>query len=127
MKGWEHEDGSLMMIDGLLKFLGLEIDEENLDSPLRQIGNGINARCFGIYDFVLSQDEDQHIDGVTPLPDSLVLTSRDWIFIKECILGGPLPPKKMSLSEDIKPKEIEFGPRRGPLAEFPPPKDFFCQ
>lgn len=108
MKGWEHEDGSLMMIDGLLKFLGLEIDEENLDSPLRQIGNGINARCFGIYDFVLSQDEDQHIDGVTPLPDSLVLTSRDWIFIKECILGGPLPPKKMSLSEAKKSGNIQF-------------------
>lgn len=98
VEGWEHEDGSLMMIDALLCYLGLEIDEENLDLPLKQVGDGINAQCFGIYDFALSQEkEGRCYDGTTPLPDHLVLTSRDWIFIKECIVGGPLPPKGLSV------------------------------
>ena len=43
MKGWAHEDASLMMIDGMLEHLGLEIDESNLDAPLKQIGDGVDA------------------------------------------------------------------------------------
>lgn len=103
--GWEHEDGSLMMIDALLEYLGLEIDEDNLDLELKQIGDGIDARCFGVYDFVLGQNNNTDdsctycYDGKTHLPNHLVLTSRDWIFIKECIVGGPLPPKGMSVDK----------------------------
>jgi len=44
---WEHEDGSLMMIDALLEYLGLQIDDENeqnLDLPLKQISHGIDAQ-----------------------------------------------------------------------------------
>ena len=53
----------------------MEIDWDNLDEPLKQIGNGIDARKFGL---MLS-------------PESVeTFTSRDWIFIKECINGGPL-------------------------------------
>jgi len=111
MDGWAHEDASLMMIDGMLKELGLEIDESNLDAPLKQIGDGFDAKCFGIWDrssepdvlFDDSDDEsaDSDKDGAdaTPLPMELVLTSRDWMFIKECISGGPLPPKGMSINK----------------------------
>jgi len=48
MDGWAHEDASLMMIDSMLADLGLKIDESNLDEPLRQIGDGIDARRFGL-------------------------------------------------------------------------------
>ena len=117
MDGWAHEDASLIMVDGLLKYLGLEIDEDNLDEPLKQIGDGIDARCFGICSYggdELSRDENGELDQIPmdpeefanngykePSPASLhkdcVLTSRDWIFIKECIVGGPLPPAGMSV------------------------------
>lgn len=103
MDGWEHEDGSLMMIDALLASLGLKIDEDNLDSPLKQIGDGVNANCFGIYECALHQNrEGMHYDGTTELPSELVLTSRDWIFIKECIVGCPLPSKGMSVDQTKK-------------------------
>ena len=48
MEGWAHEDASLMMIDSMLKDLGMQIDETDLDGPLRQIGDGIDARRFGL-------------------------------------------------------------------------------
>mmetsp|Transcript_20516 Transcript_20516/g.44461 ORF Transcript_20516/g.44461 Transcript_20516/m.44461 type:complete len:386 (-) Transcript_20516:1486-2643(-) len=118
MEGWAHEDASLLMIDDMLKEVGLEIDEDNLDGPLKQIGDGIDAKCFGIWDRTLevgdvivnnyedSDDDDDTVDDdgddddadATPLPANLVLTSRDWIFIKECISGGPLPPKGTSIN-----------------------------
>ena len=109
MKGWSHEDASLMMIDGMLKHLGLEIDESNLDAPLRQIGDGVDAKVFGLWDRSKepviggddsdseSDDEDSSYHPLEPLPLDEVLTSRDWIFIKECIMGGPLPPKGVSM------------------------------
>jgi len=97
MDGWKHEDTSLSMIDALLKHLGLEIDDsdDGLDKPLRQIGDGIDAKRFGIYGY--KQEDDIWYDGCEELPSDFVLTSRDWIFIKECIAGGPLPPKGMSI------------------------------
>jgi len=119
MEGWAHEDASLMMIDDMLNELGLEIDEDNLDGPLNQIGDGIDAKCFGIWDRSLevgdvlvsnyenSDDDDDSVEDdeddddvdATPLPANLVLTSRDWIFIKECISGGPLPPRGTSINK----------------------------
>ena len=75
---WTHEIASLMMIDFILEGIGLAIDESELDSPLKQIGDGIRADCFGVY------------SEKVPLPDKDVLTSRDLIFVKECILGAPL-------------------------------------
>ncbi len=129
-KGWEHEDGSLMMIDALLHYLGLKIDEDNLDEPLRQISDGINAKCFGIYEFELSPcgcsggvgeaEGDRCYDGITPLSHDLVLTSRDWIFIKECITGGPLPPKGMSVDEAKKSTSLRqsYVGRTDPHKEF---------
>ena len=61
-RGWECEYDSLIMIDALLKYLGLEIDkdEESLDKPLRQIGDGIDARCFGTH---VGLDEDSDLEG----------------------------------------------------------------
>ncbi len=97
MDGWKHEDASLSMLDALLKNLGLEIDdsEDRLDKPLRQIGDGIDATKFGIYGY--KREEDVWYDGSQELPPDFVLTSRDWIFVKELIAGGPLPPKGMSI------------------------------
>jgi HD superfamily phosphohydrolase len=105
MEGWEHEDGSLMMIDGLLEYLGMEIDERNLDAPLRQTGDGIRAECFGICNVSNENDSGDYADGSSLLPLQRVLTSRDLIFIKECIVGGPLPPKGQSLDAAKKSKE----------------------
>ena len=97
MRGWKHEDASLSMIDALLKNLGLAIDDsiDMLDKPLRQIGNGIDATRFGVYGY--KKEGDVWYDGSQELPSSFVLTSRDWIFVKELIAGGPLPPKGMSI------------------------------
>ena len=81
-RDWKHEDASLMMIDAALEHLGLAIDMHNLDLPLRQIGDGIQADSMRVY----KQYADE--DG-KPNPQD-ILTSRDWIFIKECILGHPI-------------------------------------
>ncbi len=96
---WCHEDASLAMIDDLLLNLGLQIDEDNLDQPLKQVGDGINAARFGICDYEYYEPHNRHrryqekqTDNNT-LPLDYVLTSRDWIFIKECIYGGPLRNK----------------------------------
>jgi HD superfamily phosphohydrolase len=108
MEGWAHEDASLMMIDSMLEDLGMQIDETNLDKPLRQIGDGIDARRFGvgecwvdgddgISDRSDEEDEERH-DGPALSKDE-VMTSRDWIFIKECVVGGPLPPRGVSIHE----------------------------
>lgn len=118
--GWKHEDSSLSMLDALLKSLGLEIDdsEDGLDKPLRQIGDGIDATRFGIYGY--KQQEDVWYDGTQALPRDFVLTSRDWIFVKELIAGGPLPPKGMSIkaaqkSTDVK---LEIVGRKGENKEY---------
>lgn len=116
MEGWAHEDASLMMIDSMLEDLGMRIDEKKLDEPLMQIGDGIDARRFGLEtarakvgavgDDVSEDasdgegddsDDDDDDDDAPPLLKDRVLTSRDWIFIKECIVGGPLPPRGMSI------------------------------
>ena len=78
-----HEHLSLMLIDYALKGFGLEIDPNNLDKPLKQIGDGYDAKMFGVCDM--------NYDVNKPLSEDKCLTSRDWIFIKECILGEPLP------------------------------------
>ena len=133
MDGWAHEDASLMMIDAMLKELGLEVDESNLDAPLKQIGDGIDARGFGIWDrssepditIANSDDSDDELDideddaDLQPLPLDKVLTSRDWIFIKECIVGGPLPPKGMSIGNFKKSgQNVEVNGRPNPHKEF---------
>ena len=82
-EGWAHEDDSLMMLDSLLAYLGLAVNMDDLDGPLQQIGNGVDARVFGIHDSTTGKFE--------------VITSRDVVFIKECIAGGPLPGVGMSI------------------------------
>lgn len=130
MDGWAHEDASLMMIDDMLQGLGLEIDESNLDAPLRQIADGIDARCFGIWDRSLELDfmddsDDDSVNGdkedveITLLPAEHVMTSRDWVFIKECIAGGPLPPRGMSINAFKESGETgELRGRTNPFLEF---------
>lgn len=76
-KDWEHEEVSLKMIDALLEHLGLGIDLDNLDEPLQQIGDGIDATTMRVFQDDLGDKES-------------ILTSRDFVFIKECILGGPI-------------------------------------
>ena len=78
---YEHEQTSLMMIDDLLATNGLEIDWNALDEPLKQVGDGIDCESFGVL---------RKMKGVTGETVVDHFTSRDWIFIKECIYGKPL-------------------------------------
>lgn len=77
---WCHEHASLLMIDAALQHLGLEIDLHNLDAPLKQIGDGVDATTMCVF-----------AEGGAALSEKDVLTSRDFVFVKECILGGPIP------------------------------------
>ena len=85
-RGWEHENGSCMMIDAMLAGLGLAIDEGNLDEPLKQIGDGIAAASFRVYDALNVNDNES--SRKAPNTD-IVMTSHDSIFIKEMILAKP--------------------------------------
>lgn len=78
-KKWTHEDSSLLMVDAVLESIGLAIDmdEESLDKPLKQIGDGIDAESIRCYWSDTTGEEN-------------ILTNRDWIFVKECIMGKPL-------------------------------------
>lgn len=78
---WSHENASLMMIDALLEYMGLAININKLDEPLEQIGDGIEAESIRVYK---RSDNAHEID-----PES-ILTSRDFVFIKEMIIGKPL-------------------------------------
>jgi HD superfamily phosphohydrolase len=77
-EGWTHEDASIMMFNYTLWQFGLAVDKHALDKPMKQIGNGIKNDCFGVY------------SKSVPLPSHHILTSRDMIFVQECILGEPL-------------------------------------
>ena len=71
-----------MMIDAALAFLGLAIDVHNLDQPLKQIGNGIDARSMRAKPEVLPQHLGNGEESVTAGDnDRTILTSRDWIFV----------------------------------------------
>ena len=99
---YEHEETSLMMIDSLLACKGLEIDWDKLDEPLKQIGDGIDATKFGV-------DNGQNEDGERDIEP---FTSRDWVFIKECIFGKPLPtPHAPEQQEDFvgRPTGVQTG------------------
>ena len=81
-----------MMIDAALAYLGLAIDVYNLDQPLKQIGNGIDARSMRAKPSIEAQQfVDQGESSESDDDDSTILTSRDWIFVKECIWGKPIP------------------------------------
>jgi deoxynucleoside triphosphate triphosphohydrolase SAMHD1 len=92
-KNWTHEEASLMMIDAALAHLGLAIDVHDLDQPLKQIGDGIDARSMRSKPEISVQQFGNKEEGVfaTDELDSTILTSRDWIFVKECIWGKPIP------------------------------------
>lgn len=90
---WCHECASLMLIDSLLAHLGLQIDLERLDEPLKQIGDGIDANSMRVF-HPSTSDEDSILASQDM--DS-ILTSRDWVFIKECIWGGPIPEVEAKL------------------------------
>jgi HD superfamily phosphohydrolase len=87
---WSHERSSLMMVDEVLRDLGVAIDmtTENLDKPLKQIGDGVAAQSIRCY------WDDQNSDDE-------ILTNRDWIFIKECIYGKAIP----EVMDELKIKE----------------------
>ena len=82
---WNHEMVSLTMIDSILEHLGLQIDLDNLDQPLKQIGDGIDATSMRVF------PPGDQADQETAMDMDSILTSRDFVFIKECIWGGPLP------------------------------------
>ena len=65
---WSHEESSLLLIDAALEEIGLKIDLNNLDMPLRQIGDGVDANTMRVF------KPRGVVDGI--------LTSRDFIFIK---------------------------------------------
>ena len=109
---WKHEDASLDIIDAILKSNGLEIDESNLDEPLRQIGDGVDAKRFGISSAGHygsdGDDADEHEGGGKPYPKERLLTSRDFIFIKECINGGPLNDGSAYIGRPDEEKEFLY-------------------
>lgn len=78
---WKHEEASLMMLDAALESLGLAIDMDNLDAPLLQIGDGVEAESMCVHSPCAAKADPKDI-----------LTSRDFVFIKECILGKPIRP-----------------------------------
>ena len=81
---WSHEQSSLMLVDSVLEELGVAIDMSRLDAPLQQITNIVSAKSIRCYwDECEDDDEEKR--------NREILTSRDWIFIKECIYGGPIP------------------------------------
>lgn len=99
---YDHEDTSLMMIDAALSSIGLQIDWKNLDAPLEQIGSGIDRDKFGVD--LGGSHEDRRIDP---------FTSRDWIFVKECVMGSPLdvpnaPETQIDYVGRISDKEFLF-------------------
>ena len=82
-----HEELSLQLIDAALASRGLAVDMARLDEPLAEIdpsqrGVAVHASTFGYID---DHFQDQHV-----LSDDHVITSRDIVFVKECILGEPL-------------------------------------
>ena len=82
---WSHEQSSLLMINTALAELGLGIDLDHLDEPLQQIGDGVDADSMRVFK--------------PPGVEDSVLTSRDFVFVKECILGKPLEEVKEKLGK----------------------------
>lgn len=101
-----HEELSLKLIDAALASRGLAVDMTRLDEPLMEIdpsskpngaafgggssssssrggGVAIRASTFGYVD---DRFQEEHV-----LSADHVITSRDIVFVKECILGEPLP------------------------------------
>ena len=99
---WSHERSSLATIDDLLESLGLQIDmtSENLDKPLKQIGDGLDALSLRVF-----KGRTTHKDDIPS--EENVLTNRDWIFIKECIYGKPIPEVKEKLNKDERIGRLE--------------------
>jgi len=105
---WTHEDASLKIIDAILKSNGLKIDKDNLDEPLKQVWHGVDAKRFGISGAGhYGSDGDDDYQG-KPYPKERLLTNRDFIFIKECINGGPLNDGPGYESYVGRPAEKEF-------------------
>ena len=94
---WQHEIVSLMMIDCALEFLGLGIDLDNLDAPLKHIGGDkeeyVDARSMRVF---LHDGKDDDLEDM-----SRILTSRDFVFIKECIFGKPIPEVEAKFGEAV--------------------------
>jgi len=103
---WHHEQASHMMLNAALEHLGLAVDLHNLDAPLKQIGDGIDATTMRVFsddddeeEQCRRQEEEEEEDGDddkdrgsrSTTTSLSILTSRDWVFIQECITGAPLP------------------------------------
>ena len=100
--GWRHESVSLLLIDAALEHLGLAVDLQRLDEPLKQIGDGVDARSMRVFDAhddggAASDDDDESSDSNKD--KMMILTSRDFVFIKECIWGKPIPEVQEALGE----------------------------
>lgn len=90
-KNWCHERVSLDMIDLALEELGLQINYEELDRPLKQIGDGLDRCSMRIFNSLKTENDDFCITKVHYGDEDAILTSRDFCFVKECIFGKPLP------------------------------------
>ena len=94
-KNWKHENVSLMLIDGALREMGLQIDVNKLDEPLQEIGDDDDHHHHDHYhhhhhhsNYIAATS--MRVFDKDLVDHQAVLTSRDFIFIKECIWGGPL-------------------------------------
>lgn len=102
---WSHECASLLMIDAVLEHLGLAVDLRRLDQPLRQIGSGVKATSMRVFD----SDLHPHPDNEEEAEDStVILTSRDFVFVKECIWGKPIPAIEAVLGPGFHGRKEEY-------------------
>ena len=92
-QNWAHEQMSLKLVDSILEEIGLQIDLENLDQPLKQITPSSSSSSSGDEDGIRIDPMQLrvHDDSNTLSDEEAVLTSRDFIFVKEAIYGKPIP------------------------------------
>lgn len=95
-KNYQHETTSLQLIDSILESKGLCINLNQLDEPLSKMEEGnkhntsswIEPESLRVYDSSTTSTTSSTGDDNN---NNNIMTSRDWIFIKECIWGGPIP------------------------------------
>eukprot|EP00797_Seminavis_robusta_P020525 Sro3141_g344380.1 Deoxynucleoside triphosphate triphosphohydrolase SAMHD1 (431) ;mRNA; f:1948-3241 len=109
---YKHEKVSLMLIDAVLESKGLRINlqEQKLDDPLETV---ITAATVTAVD-PLSVRVFDSSSNPNEKDDNIILTSRDFVFIKECIWGGPID----HINAELNMEQDQFVGRTEPHQEW---------